>query len=136
MIFVWGKLKPGVTVDRARAEMKGIAARLEKTYPDTNGKSLRGRHAVTGKFGGQISGLISRLLLGAVGLVLAHRLREPGELVLPRAALLVRVSLRFTLQSALLAGKIIRKLLTESFLIALTREELSDFLLLFGFAIR
>src|ERR1700756_1476674 len=38
MIFVWGKLKPGVTVDRARAEMKGIAARLEKTYPDTNGK--------------------------------------------------------------------------------------------------
>ena len=47
MIFVWGKLKPGVTVDRARAEMKTIAARLEKTYPDTNGKSLRGRHAVT-----------------------------------------------------------------------------------------
>ena len=37
MIFVWGKLKPGVTVDQARTEMKGIAARLEKTYPDTNG---------------------------------------------------------------------------------------------------
>src|SRR5437016_2533151 len=37
MIYVWGKLKPGVTVDQARTEMKGIAARLEKTYPDTNG---------------------------------------------------------------------------------------------------
>jgi len=38
MMFVWGKLKPGVTVERARTEMKTIAARLEKTYPDTNGK--------------------------------------------------------------------------------------------------
>ena len=38
MIYVWGKLKPGVTVDQARTEMKAIAARLEKTYPDTNGR--------------------------------------------------------------------------------------------------
>src|SRR5436853_374158 len=38
MIYVWGKLNPGVSVDRARAQMKAIAARLEQTYPDTNGK--------------------------------------------------------------------------------------------------
>src|SRR5881398_1494594 len=38
MIYVWGKLKRGVTVAQARSEMKTIAARLEKTYPDTNGK--------------------------------------------------------------------------------------------------
>jgi len=38
MIYVWGKLKSGVTVEQARAEMKTIAARLERTYPDTNGK--------------------------------------------------------------------------------------------------
>src|SRR5213075_1348097 len=31
MIYVWGKLKSGVTVEQARTEMKGIAARLEKT---------------------------------------------------------------------------------------------------------
>src|SRR5215471_21011472 len=37
MIYVWGKLKPGVTVDQARTEMKGIATRLEKAFPDTNG---------------------------------------------------------------------------------------------------
>src|SRR5437667_10442250 len=36
MIYVWGKLKAGATVDQARTEMKTIAARLEKTYPDTN----------------------------------------------------------------------------------------------------
>src|SRR5207245_10136990 len=36
MMFVWGQLKPGVTVDQARSEMKTIAARLEKAYPVTN----------------------------------------------------------------------------------------------------
>src|SRR4029453_14215396 len=38
MMFVWGRLKPGVDVDLARSEMNTIAARLEKTYPDTNDK--------------------------------------------------------------------------------------------------
>src|SRR5437660_5374295 len=69
MIYVWGKLKPGVTVDRARAQMKAIAARLEQTYPDTNGKDYA---VVTpllensvGKYRANLT-----LLLGAVGLVL------------------------------------------------------------------
>ena len=36
MMFGWGRLKPGVTVQQARTEMKAIAARLEKQYPETN----------------------------------------------------------------------------------------------------
>src|SRR5260370_40932712 len=69
MIYVWGKLKPGVTVAQARTEMKTIAARLEKTYPDTNGK---GTAVVTPL----LENLVGKdrtnlgLLLGAVGLVL------------------------------------------------------------------
>ena len=39
MIYVWGKLKPGVTLEQARTEMKGIAARLEQAYPETNKKA-------------------------------------------------------------------------------------------------
>ncbi|MGH8102438.1 MAG: ABC transporter permease, partial [Chthoniobacterales bacterium] len=39
MLFAWGRLKPGVTVDQARTEMKGIAARLEKEYPATNARA-------------------------------------------------------------------------------------------------
>src|SRR5205814_9583943 len=38
MIYGWGKLKPGVTVDQARTEIKAIAARLAETYPETNGR--------------------------------------------------------------------------------------------------
>src|SRR5205814_1952407 len=34
MMYVWGKLKPSVTVAQGRSEMKTIAARLEKIYPD------------------------------------------------------------------------------------------------------
>ena len=34
--FGWGRLKEGVTVEQARSEIQTIAARLEKTYPETN----------------------------------------------------------------------------------------------------
>jgi predicted permease len=40
-LSVYGKLKSGVTLDQARAEIGGIAAQLEKEHPDTNrGQSM------------------------------------------------------------------------------------------------
>src|SRR5438045_9736929 len=69
MIYVWGKLKPGVTVEQTRTEMKGIAARLEKTYPDTN----RGETAIVTPLLDNLVGKYRTnlgLLLGSVGLVL------------------------------------------------------------------
>src|SRR5438270_4235733 len=35
-LFGWGRLKPGVTIDKALAEMKEIAARLANQYPKSN----------------------------------------------------------------------------------------------------
>src|SRR6184192_2462885 len=85
MIYVWGKLKPGVTVDQARAEMKMIAARLEKTYPDTN----KGVYAVVtpllenlvGKYRTNLA-----LLLGAVGVVLLVACANLANLFAARGA--------------------------------------------------
>src|SRR5881394_928675 len=117
MIYVWGKLKPGVTVDQARTEMKGIAARLEKTYPDTNG----GETAVitplldnlVGKYRTNLG-----LLLGAVGLVLLIACANLANLFAARGAARAR---EFAIHAAVGAtrGQIIKKLLIESFLVAL-----------------
>src|SRR6476659_5244688 len=117
MIYVWGKLKPGVTVQQARTEMKGIAARLEKTYPDTN----RGETAVVTPL---IDNLVGKyrtnlgLLLGAVGLVLLIACANLANLFAARGAARAR---EFAIHAAVGAtrGQIIKKLLFESVLIAL-----------------
>jgi putative ABC transport system permease protein len=117
MIYVWGKLKPGVTVAQARAEMKAIAARLEKTYPDTNGN-------VTAIVTPLLDNLVGKyrtnltLLLGAVGLVLLIACANLANLFAARGAARAR---EFAIHSAVGAtrGQIIKKLLIESFVVAL-----------------
>jgi putative ABC transport system permease protein len=117
MIYVWGKLKPGVAVAQARTEMKGIAARLEKTYPDTNG----GETAVVTPLLDNLVGKYRTnlgLLLGAVGLVLLIACANLANLFAARGAARAR---EFAVHAAVGAtrGQIIKKLLFESFLIAL-----------------
>src|SRR5215831_14880231 len=117
MIFVWGKLKPGVTVERARTEMKGIAARLEKTYPDTN----RGETVVVTPLLDNLVGKYRTnlgLLLGAVGLVLLIACANLANLFAARGAARAR---EFAIHAAVGAtrGQIIKKLLIESLVIAI-----------------
>src|SRR5213082_4006877 len=126
MIYVWGKLKPGVTVDQARTEMKGIAARLEKTYPDTNG----GETAVVTPLLDNLVGKYRTnlgLLFGAVGLVLLIACANLANLFAARGAARAR---EFAIHAAVGAtrGQIIRKLLLESFLIAILGGALGFFI--------
>ncbi len=116
MIYVWGKLKPGVTVERARTEMKGIASRLEKTYPDTN----RGETAVVTPLLDNLVGKYRTnlgLLLGVVGLVLLIACANLANLFAARGAARAR---EFAIHAAVGAtrSQIIKKLLVESFLVA------------------
>ncbi|MBV9618074.1 MAG: ABC transporter permease [Verrucomicrobia bacterium] len=117
MIFVWGKLKSGVTVDQARVEMKGIAARLEKAYPETN----KGESAVVTPLLDNLVGKYKTnlaLLLGAVGLVLLIACANLANLFAARGAARAR---EFAIHAAVGAtrGQIIKKLLIESFVIAI-----------------
>ena len=72
--FVVGRLKPGVTVEEARTEMRAIAARLEREHPENRFKSI----AITP----MLDKLTSRaqttlwLLFGTVDRRPAHRLRQ------------------------------------------------------------
>ena len=117
MIFVWGKLKPGVTLEHARTEMKGIAARLEKAYPDTNGQETAVVTPLLDNLVGKYRTNLG-LLLGAVGLVLLIACANLANLFAARGAARSR---EFAIHAAVGAtrGQIIKKLLTESFVIAI-----------------
>ncbi len=116
MLYVWGRLKPGVSIEQARNEMKTIAARLEKTYPDSNKnvgvvvKPLL--ENLVGKYRTNLA-----LLLGAVGMVLLIACANLANLFAARGAARER---EFAIRAAVGASRsqIIRQLLLESFLVA------------------
>ncbi len=126
MIFVWGKLKTGVTVDQARTEMKGIAARLEKMYPDTNGQETVVVTPLLENLVGKYRTNLT-LLLGAVGLVLLIACANLANLFTARGASRAR---DFAIHAAVGAtrGRIVRQLLTEGFLVALLGGALGVFI--------
>ena len=126
MLFVWGRLKPGVTVDQARTEMKAIAARLEKQYPATN---ARASVSVTPLLENQVGKYRTNLslLLGAVALVLLIACANLANLFAARGAARAR---EFAIRAAVGAsrGQIVRQLLTEGFLIAVLGGVLGFFI--------
>ena len=126
MIYVWGKLKPGVTLEQARSEMKTIAARLEKAYPETNGKETAIVTPLLENLVGKYRTNLT-LLLGAVGLVLLIACANLANLFAARGAARAR---EFAIHAAVGAtrGQIVKKLLIESFGIALLGGALGFFL--------
>ncbi len=113
-----GRLKPGVTIDQAQADLSAIMARLATIYPETN----RGNGAkVTSLKERMIGGVGSTLwlLLGAVGFVLLIACVNVSNLLLARSTGRTR---EFAIRSALGAGKwrLLRQSLIESTMLALT----------------
>ncbi|MGB6233508.1 MAG: ABC transporter permease, partial [Candidatus Acidiferrales bacterium] len=111
------RLKAGCTLAQAQTELDGIAARLAKTYPDTDKTwSFRARSLQTDLFGDARLPLL--ILLGAVGFVLLIACANVGNLFLSRGWTRRR---ELAIRSALGAtrGRLIRQLLVESLLVAL-----------------
>lgn len=84
-IGVMGRLKPGVTVAQADAEMKAIAARLARQFPDTNTKhnSAQVESELKALLGD--TRILLMLILGAVALVLVIACGNVANLMLARA---------------------------------------------------
>jgi predicted permease len=110
------RMKPGVTLAQARADMDSVANNLAAEYPDAN----KGTGIFVNPLKDDIVGDIGRtlfMLLGAVGFVLLIACANVANLLLARSAARAR---EFAIRVALGATRrrIIGQLITESLLIA------------------
>jgi len=115
-LFAWGRLKSGVPVEKAQAEMKGIAARLAQQYPESNstiGANIQ--PLLEAQVGSYRSSLF--LLFAAVGVVLLIACVNLANLLAARGASRAR---EFAIRAAVGASRqqIIQQLLVESAVLA------------------
>jgi predicted permease len=116
-LLVAGRLAAGARMDQARSEMEAIAAGLARAYPAANAQCGVNLRPLREAFSGDVRPAML-VLLGAAIFVLLVACANVANLFLMRGAVRAKeIALRIAIGAS--RGRIIRQILTESFLVAL-----------------
>jgi predicted permease len=125
---IFARLKPGVTLDEARAEIATITARLENQFPGTN------RNVVVTPLKENVVGNIEAsllVLLGAVGFVLLIACANVAHMLMARSAARQKeTAVRAALGAPRL--RLIRQFFTENLLLAVLGASTGFLLAIWG----
>jgi predicted permease len=118
-VYIQGRLRPGIGLERARAELESVADELEREHPDIH-EGAKISVAPAGLLSGRMRSALlgfSGILLAVVGLALLLACTNLANLLLARAAERRR---EIGMSLALGAGRLrlVRRLLTECLVLA------------------
>jgi len=133
-LFVFGRLRPGVTLEQARAEMDDIGQQLEREFSDTHRGWGVNTRPLQEEFVGPQARIVFAILAAAAVAVLLIGCANIANLLLARGITRAReVAVRTALGAS--RARLVRQMLAESLVLAVTGAAIGLLIARWGLAV-